>query len=159
MLFRSLRKLSENDSIILVEGYFDGHFANWKNTLNKACHGNYIFQIDADEMPNAYLLECLPTILENNPEVDFYWVSRENFVEGITQEHIQKWRWNLDNQNRINFPDKQGRIYKNTPEIKWQNKVHEVLTGYKQYASLPEVTEFSLNHTKTIQKQIGRAHV
>jgi len=148
-----LHKLSSNDKITLVEDSFDGHFANWKNKLSSLCKGDYIFNIDADELPNPYLIQYLPTIIENNPEVDFYWVSRENFVEGITQEHIQKWRWRLDNSNRINFPDKQGRIYKNSPDIKWQNKVHEVLVGYKQYASLPEVTEFSINHTKTIQKQ------
>lgn len=148
-----LHKLSSNDKITLVEDNFDGHFANWKNKLSSLCKGDYIFNIDADELPNPYLIQYLPTIIENNPEVDFYWVPRENFVEGITQEHIQRWRWNLDNQNRINFPDKQGRIYKNSPDIKWQNKVHEVLIGYKQYSSLPEVTEFSINHTKTIQKQ------
>ena len=148
-----LHKLSSNNNITLIEDNFNGHFADWKNKLGSACKGDYIFQIDADEIPNEYLINYLPTIIENNPEVDFYWVSRENYVEGITQEHIQKWRWYLDNQNRINFPDKQGRIYKNSPEIKWQNKVHEVLVGYKQYSSLPEVTEFSLNHTKTIQKQ------
>ena len=148
-----LHKLSSNDKITLVEDSFDGHFANWKNKLSSLCKGDYIFNIDADELPNSYLIQYLPTIIENNPEVDFYWVPRENFVEGITQEHIQKWGWRLDNSNRINFPDKQGRIYKNSPDIKWQNKVHEVLVGYKQYASLPEVTEFSINHTKTIQKQ------
>jgi hypothetical protein len=148
-----LHKLSSNNKITLVEDNFDGHFANWKNKLSSLCKGDYIFNIDADELPNSYLIQYLPTIIENNPEVDFYWVPRENFVEGITQEHIQRWRWNLDNQNRINFPDKQGRIYKNSPDIKWQNKVHEVLVGYKQYSSLPEVTEFSINHTKTIQKQ------
>jgi len=148
-----LHKLSSNDKITLIEDNFDGHFANWKNKLSSLCKGDYIFNIDADELPNPYLIQYLPTIIENNPEVDFYWVSRENFVEGITQEHIQKWGWRLDNLNRINFPDKQGRIYKNSPDIRWQNKVHEVLVGYKQYSSLPEVTEFSINHTKTIQKQ------
>jgi hypothetical protein len=148
-----LHKLSSNDKITLIEDNFDGHFANWKNKLSSLCKGDYIFNIDADELPNPYLIQYLPTIIENNPEVDFYWVSRENFVEGITQEHIQKWGWSLDNLNRINFPDKQGRIYKNSPDIRWQNKVHEVLVGYKQYSSLPEVTEFSINHTKTIQKQ------
>ena len=148
-----LHKLSSNNKITLVEDSFDGHFSNWKNKLSSLCKGDYIFNIDADELPNSYLIQYLPTIIENNPEVDFYWVPRENFVEGITQEHIRRWGWRLDNLNRINFPDKQGRIYKNSPDIKWQNKVHEVLVGYKQYSSLPEVTEFSINHTKTIQKQ------
>jgi hypothetical protein len=81
-------------------------------------------------------------------------VPRENYVTGLTLEHIQKWGWRVDIQNRVNYPDYQGRIYKNSPDrIKWQNKVHEVLTGYKQYATLPEVPALSINHTKTIEKQ------
>ena len=49
-----------------IHYYFDGHFANMKNALTEACLGNYIFQIDADEMPNLYLIQCLPLLLEAN---------------------------------------------------------------------------------------------
>lgn len=53
----------------------------------------------------------------------------------------------------MQFPDFQPRIFKNTPEIKWKNKLHEVLDGYKSYANLPEMEEYALYHPKTIQKQ------
>ena len=132
--------------------HFDGHFANLKNALTEACLGDYIFQIDADEMPNWYLMQYLPILLENN-EVEVLRVPRINTVKGLTQEHIQKWGWIVDNKGRVNWPDLQWRIYKRTPEIKWKNKVHEVLDGYKTHAVLPLETEFALEHHKDIERQ------
>ena len=127
-------------------------FASYKNELANHCEGEYIFQIDADELPAIELLDMLPSILESNPEVDVYLVPRINTVSGITEEHIQKWRWDFKD-DRINFPDYQWRIYKNTPEIRWKNKVHEVLDGYKTYAILPLEEEFALYHHKDIERQ------
>jgi len=132
---------------------FEGHFANWKNKLTSYCSGDYIFQIDADEIPHDILIEQLPTILESNPDNEVYLVPRVNTVEGLTQEHITKWRWNVDNQDRVNWPDYQWRVWKNKPEIKWVNKVHERLEGFKTYAPLPALPELALYHPKTIERQ------
>ena len=127
-------------------------FASYKNELAKHCSGEYIFQLDADEIPAQELLDILPGILESNPEVDVYLVPRINTVSGITEEHILKWGWKYENE-RINFPDYQWRIYKNTPSIKWINKVHEKLDGYKLFSTLPPQDEFCLIHPKTIDRQ------
>jgi glycosyltransferase involved in cell wall biosynthesis len=127
-------------------------FAAYKNELIKHCSGEYIFQIDADEIPALELLTMLPSILESNPDVDVYLVPRINTVSGITEEHIQKWRWNIESE-RINFPDYQWRIYKNNSSIKWKNKVHERLDGFKTYSTLPPQDEFCLLHPKTIERQ------
>tara|TARA_R110000782_G_scaffold46786_1_gene103221 strand:+ start:3232 stop:3861 length:630 start_codon:yes stop_codon:yes gene_type:complete len=132
---------------------FNGHFADWKNTLTGYCTGDYIFQIDADEIPNETLLNNLPTILENNPENEVYLVPRVNTVEGLTQEHINKWGWNVNDKGWVNFPDYQWRVWKNLPDIKWINKVHEVLDGYKTYSALPSDERLSIYHPKTIDKQ------
>jgi len=43
-------------------GFFEGHFADWKNKLSEYCSGDYIFQIDADEYPHDKLIESLPKI-------------------------------------------------------------------------------------------------
>jgi hypothetical protein len=74
-------------------------------------------------------------------------------VEGLTQEHIEKWRWRVDENGRINFPDYQWRIWKNKPEIKWINKVHERLNGFKNYTTLPAVPLYCLDHPKKIKRQ------
>lgn len=134
-------------------GYdFDGNFSKMKNELTEMCTGDYIYQIDADEMVSTFILDVLPEILQHN-DVDVILVPRINTVEGLTQEHIQKWGWRLNDKGWVNFPDKQFRIYKNTPEIKWKNKVHEVLEGYKTITSLPEDEQWCLYHPKTIDRQ------
>ena len=127
-------------------------FASYKNELAKHCSGEYIFQIDADEIPTLDLLDMLPSILESNPEVDVYLVPRINTVSGITEEHILKWGWKYENE-RVNFPDYQWRIYRNNNTIKWINKVHERLEGYKTFSTLPAQDEFCLLHPKTIERQ------
>jgi hypothetical protein len=148
-----LRTHSINGEFSWHKAAFNKHFADWKNKLTSHCNGDYIFQIDADEVPVESLIENLPAILEANPDVDVYVVPRINTVDGLTTYHIQKWGWNLDVNGFVNFPDYQWRIYKNKSEIKWINKVHEKLTGYKQYAALPAKVDFCLEHHKTITKQ------
>ena len=93
-------------------------------------------------------------MIENNPEVEAYWVSRINTVNGLTKEHITKWNWNVDKRGWVNFPDRQMRIYKNDPErIKWTKPVHEQLVGYTKFAALPSNEEYCLHHPKDIKRQ------
>ena len=148
-----LRSHSVNGEFIWHKSEFEGHFANWKNKLNSYCTGDYIFQIDADEIPTKTLMEYLPDIIDANPAVDVLLVPRINTVDGLTQEHIAKWRWNITPPGWVNFPDYQWRVFKNKPEIKWKNKVHEVLEGYKIMSTLPSEEEYCLYHPKTIDKQ------
>jgi hypothetical protein len=151
-LIDQLYRYSSINWIILRESIFQGHFANWKNELTSICSGDYIFQIDADELPNGELLEALPNILSHSGS-DVILTPRINIVDGITPQHLQAWGWNQNNKGWIQFPDYQWRIYRNTPNIKWINKVHEILDGYKTYAYLPEFEEYSLYHHKHISKQ------
>lgn len=149
-----LRAKSVNVDFMWYNGVFNNHFADWKNTLKDLCNGDYIFQIDADEIPNKALIQQLPAILESNPDNEVYLVPRVNTVKNLTEEYIQKWRWNVNEKGWINWPDYQWRIWKNKPEIKWVNKVHEKLQGFKTYAALPDVEEVALYHPKDIERQI-----
>lgn len=151
-----LIELRKHEYIKLTSKTFKNHFADWKNFLTSLCVGDYIFQIDADEIPDEYLIENLPVILEDNPNNEVYLVPRVNTVEGLTQEHTQKWRWNVNEQGWVNWPDYQWRIWKNKPDIKWVNKVHERLDGYKTFSTLPLGIEYGmlfLHHPKPIQRQ------
>ena len=148
-----LRAKSVNPSYSWHSGEFDGHFADWKNKLTDLCNGDYIFQIDADEIPNKELIDNLPQILEMN-SVDVILVPRVNLVDGLTDEYIKKWNWNVDDKGRVNWPDPQWRVYKKSESIRWINKVHEKLEGYDTISNLPWVEELSLFHHKDIDKQI-----
>tara|TARA_R100001443_G_C3354452_1_gene177605 strand:+ start:1483 stop:2103 length:621 start_codon:yes stop_codon:yes gene_type:complete len=128
-------------------------YAGQKNHLTRMCSGDYIINIDADELPNKSLMKNIKSILESNPTIDLYWVPRVNTVDGITQDHMQQWGWNVNEHGWINFPDYQGRIWRNRPNILWKNKVHEVLTGYKEHTYLPAEEEFCFYHPKDIGRQ------
>ena len=131
----------------------DSDFSSQKNKLITMCDGDYIFNIDADEIPHKNLLGNLHTLLEQNPSVEVYYVPRVNTVEGLTESHIHEWRWRLNDKGWVNWPDPQMRIMKNIPTIRWENTVHEVLRGQKTFVTLPEKEEWSLYHHKSIERQ------
>lgn len=150
-----LRAKSINAEFQWFKDEFDGHFANWKNKLNSFCSGDWIFQIDADEIPNEILIENLHDILERNTTIcEVVLVPRVNTVEGLTDEHIQKWGWNVDEKGWVNWPDMQYRLYQNSPNIKWVNKVHEVLDGFRTISHLPMEEDLALYHPKQIDRQV-----
>jgi len=131
---------------------FKKDFAELKNFAKSKCSGDYIFSIDADEIPNPILIEQLPIILDIN-EPELVWVPRINIVNDITEWHIKHWGWNQTEKGWINFPDYQARIFKNADHIKWVRPVHEVIEGAKTYSHLPPHEELTLLHEKDIRKQ------
>ena len=143
-------KMHENHTVI---GFpLNKDFATFKNNLTKHATKEYIFQIDADELPNPFLVENLGKILESN-DVDVFLVPRINTVEGLTVEHIQKWGWRVNENGWVNFPDYQMRIYRVTDDVEWRGAVHERITGYNTVSNFPAEEQWCLLHAKTIQKQ------
>ena len=147
-----LRAKSVNGEFSWHPYEFDGDFAKLKNHTKDMCSGDFIFHLDADEIPNQILMEQLPQIIEMN-DVDLIWVPRVNTVDGLTQEHIQKWQWRVSEKGWVNYPDYQARIFRNSDDIKWVKPVHEVIDGCKTYSHLPPHEELSLYHPKTIKRQ------
>lgn len=139
-------------TIKVYQRKLNGDFSAQKNSVIENSNGDYIFHLDADEYPHEILLQQTKQILEIN-EIDLIWVPRVNTVDGITERHIQQWGWRVSERGWVNYPDYQSRIFKNSPEIRWQNKVHERIMGAEHYSHLPPQEELSLYHPKTIQKQ------
>jgi len=135
------------------KGEFNGDFSQWKNKLNSLCKSDYIFNIDADEVPHQNLIKQLPNLLEINSETEMIRVPRINTVQGITEKHLQQWGWTINQKGWINWADWQTRIYKNHSKIKWVGKVHETVQGFKLHGMLPKEEEWALYHPKTIEKQ------
>ena len=136
-----------------IEFPLNGHFSNFKNNLKEHCIGDWIFQIDADELPHESLIVNLKALLKVNTTTEMLLVPRVNTVEGLTQEHVNKWRWNVNEKGWVNWPDYQTRIIQNNHKIKWQNKVHEQIVGISTKGALPMEEEWCLYHPKTIIKQ------
>jgi hypothetical protein len=139
-----------------IEYYFfplNSDFATFKNNLKKICKGDYIFQIDADETPALETVENLHKIIEVNLDIDLFLVPRVNIVQGITDKHLEDWDWEKNDNQWINWPDYQSRIFKNNFNIKWKNAVHEFIDGATTGVKLPATLDYALTHIKDIKRQ------
>ena len=146
-------KVLQHPRFNVIEFPLNGHFSNFKNNLKEHCTGDWIFQIDADELPTYHLIRNLKELLLLNPTTEMFLVPRVNTVDGLTQEHINKWRWNVNEKGWVNWPDYQTRIIQNSPKIKWQNKVHEQIVGISTKGVLPMEDGWCLYHPKDIGRQ------
>jgi hypothetical protein len=145
--------LSKFSNVDIISFPLKGDFAGFKNNLKNNCKADWIFQIDADELLYEQFLEHLHQILEDNPTVQLFCLPRINTVEGLTQDHITKWGWNVNEKGWVNFPDIQTRIIQNSPKIQWVGKVHEVIYGHSSQAVLPIQEEYCILHHKHIKRQ------
>ncbi|WP_346237557.1 glycosyltransferase [Niabella insulamsoli] len=144
-----------NHHIKIIEKKLNGDFSSFKNNLISEAKGDYLFQIDADEIPQKSLLQKLRFLLRIKNKYDCFGVPRINTVEGITPEYIKKWNWTTNEKNYINYPDYQMRLFKLNKGIRWDNKVHEVLVGFERQKLLPaDKFDLCLIHTKKLDKQI-----
>ena len=140
------------EDVICEQRNLVGDYGTQKNYLKGMCSGDYSFNLDADEMVSHWFMKDIHDILEGN-EVDLIYVPRINTVEGITEQHVRSWGWSINEKGWINYPDWQGRIFRNRPNIRWEKPVHEQLTGFQTYAHLPMEQKYSIVHPKTIERQ------
>lgn len=135
-------------------------YGTHKNFGIEKCTGDFIFQIDGDELPPESLLgENLHALLESNPGIEAYAVPRINDFRGVTPEHAKQWGWALTESPTykrpiVNFPDYQWRIFKRDPRITFTRRLHEKIEGYHTFVVLPAEEDYALYHDKTIETQI-----
>ena len=132
---------------------FNNDFSQHKNFLNSKCRGEYIFNIDADEVPTEQLIENIYSMVEDTP--DAIYVPRINICLGQTTAFLKKHGFRMNELGWINWPDFQGRIYKNHKDIYWQSDVHERIGGpaCKKIKSGDTNPLLTLIHIKTAKKQ------
>ena len=154
-------------------------FGNFKNTLNSHCSKKYIFQIDADELLGEGLLNHIKEFISLNP-ADSYLIPRINVILNKDEnfdKKVKDWNWRINkfdafklfkNEEIINFPDSQMRLYRNVPNINLSGKVHEQLTGMMSSINIlnglilennplelhEDVEAWCLFHVKNWEKQI-----
>ena len=133
---------------------FNKNFAEHKNHLSSLCRCDYIFQLDGDELPSRSLCSFIQTITEHGTDVDLFWIPRDNQLYDINMDYIKKLKWVVDTQNRINYPDYQGRFFKNKPHIKWIRPVHEIISGHNSQVILPKNSNIDILHHRHMDHQI-----
>lgn len=151
------------ENLFIYQHALNKNYGEHKNYGNKLCKSKWIFQLDADELPNKELLTYIKDIILSNPNVELFIFPRINDFKGVTIEHAKTWGWRLtvlqnceESSDRpvINWPDFQGRLYKNSPSIKWDRRLHEKLEGYKIKSHLPATIDWAIYHDKTIETQM-----
>lgn len=140
------------DKINFQQHKLDKNYGNHKNYGIELCKGEWIFQLDADEVPTDGLLENIDLIIESNNKNEVLWLPRLNYFLGVTDADVTMWGWKLYD-GMINFPDYQSRIYKNSPHIRYQRRLHEKVEGFKSYVFIPPQKDYAIIHEKTIEKQ------
>ena len=143
------------DKIIICERDFDGNFAEHRNYHITQCKGDYIFMIDPDEMPKENLIVNIKKMIHDSG-AELIMVPRINICPGFTREWIEKYKFITNDLDWINWPDYQGRIFKNDENIKWSRGLHEVVSGTSKIVQLQADPKISLWHIKSIEKQDNR---
>lgn len=136
------------DRIVINERKFCGNFSDHRNYHITKCTGDYILVLDADEMPQEKLIRDIKTF-----KSDILYIPRINIIPGCTLEWCNKMNFQLNHVGWINWPDYQGRFFKNDGVIKWDRGLHERLMGSDNIARLEASPNIALWHIKTVEKQ------
>lgn len=139
---RQICELNTNDTELIffprvntVDGLTLKHVKEWKWSISKSelhIHAKS-FPVDSEELK-----------LLRNYDLTTYEIT----APGSTTELLVTYNLPL-----INFPDWQGRLYKNRKGIEWQGKVHERIAGVKKYSFVPAEHIYSILHHKSIERQ------
>lgn len=151
----------KNKDVFTYLHKLDNNYGEHKNFGNEKCSGDWIFQIDGDELPSDTLIFNIRDIIQTNVNIELIYTPRINDFKGVTEEHAKRWGWRLTpsptcaDRPVVNWPDYQSRIYKrDVNRIKWDRRLHEKIVGHEQYSFLPADEDLALYHDKTIEKQI-----
>lgn len=133
----------------IIRRAFDGDFAAHKNFLNENCSGDYIFNLDADEIPQEGLMYTAMKIASDGKQ-ELVYVPRINICPGYTAKFARDQKFDINEMGWINWPDYQGRIYKSG--LKWKGTVHEKIDSSSPSA-LEAHPKNALWHIKSIDRQ------
>ena len=111
------------DLIKLEYRTFDGDHTQ-KNYLNSLCSGDYILQLDADELVHPEFLEMLPELLEENNEIDLYLKCMFMFGSFIKNS------FKIHNNINYTLLDLSERVYYNERPIPPPPPVNVLPAGY-----------------------------
>jgi glycosyltransferase involved in cell wall biosynthesis len=152
-----LNSYKTTNGVSIYQHKLDSNYSAHKNYGKSLCKGKYIFQIDSDELPSEILLTNLYEIVMANESIELFWIPRINDFKGVTPQIATQWGWRLtayENRQIVNWPDPQGRLFKNLSHLRWERRLHEKIEGAKSFAYLPHDFDLGLYHDKTIEKQI-----
>lgn len=142
------------DRINVFKRPFDTFHENAQFHIEKAT-GDYIFGVDADEMPQEHLIKTVKKIIEDTG-AEIIAIPRINIHPDITEEDARTFGFTMNDYRFINWPDYQMRIYKKCDHIHWTEELHTKLTGSDNLIAVKPIPSVALWHIKYIDKQKSR---
>lgn len=136
------------DRVVVNERLFCGDFSVHRNHHVTLCTGDYVFVLDADEIPQEDLILNIKQVT-----CDILYVPRINIVPGYTRAWLEKRTFTVNHMGWINWPDYQGRFFKNDGKIRWTRGLHERLAGSNDIKSLEPSPHVAIWHIKTVERQ------
>lgn len=143
-----------SDGIHVFRRPFDDFCKN-TNYHKSVANGDYIFHIDADEMPQETLIRKLKEIIDTSGAEVLY-VPRMNIHPGATKAFLDEMKFNVNEAGWVNWPDYQGRVYKNADYISWSDELHSKLIGTNKVAAIQADPSLGMWHIKSLEKQLSR---
>ena len=143
------------DDLSICYRDFEMNFGDHRNYQIERCTGDYIFIIDADELPRDVLIQNIKTILKDSC-ADHLSIPRINIIPDLTPTQNKIFKFNVNESGWINWPDYQGRIFKNNGIIKYDNnqKLHENLSGMETPKVINANPSLALLHVKYTKRQL-----
>lgn len=142
------------DRIHIFRRPFDTFHENGQFHMAQA-RGEYIFGLDADEMPQELLIKNIKAIIEET-KAEIIAVPRINIHPGATQAFIDASGFKVNEVGWINWPDYQMRIVKKCEHITCTEELHTKLAGTDKIVTLRPEPKIALWHIKSVEKQEGR---
>jgi len=140
--------------INVYERPFDNFKANSDFHIKMAT-GDYIFGMDADELPQELLIKNVKKIIEET-NAEIISVPRINIHPDITEEDMKEFGFRPNEDGFINWPDFQTRIYKRCDYIYWTDELHTKLTGSDNVIGIKPIPSMAMWHIKYMDKQKSR---
>jgi len=122
---------SNYKNVKIISHPLENNYGTHKNFGIENCKGDFIFQIDGDELPTENIIgKNLHTIIENNPDIEAFAVPRINDFKGVTQEHAKRWGWRLTpstsiiHEKTIDTNSEEYKFLKNEGYILEETEIH-----------------------------------
>jgi glycosyltransferase involved in cell wall biosynthesis len=91
-----LNRFAAKPNIKIHKHQLNSNYSNHKNFGKSLATKQYIFQIDADELPETTLIENVHALIELNPDIELFWIPRINDFDGVTDREAMDWGWRLN---------------------------------------------------------------
>lgn len=139
--------------------HLNNDYSVYKNYMISQCTKHYIFYLCANEYMTSKQIRDICNIVRHNLIVEMFYLPRINIYSQDNQDDVLKYAHNnylytskTDNDMyiKIDWPDFQGRVFKNLPHIKWYGMVHPYITGEKTYCKLPMEEKYAILNDKIL---------